>query len=114
MWKMVLSCLIWRIWRERNDQNFEVRKKTVVELKAFFFNSLYHWMVAYAYIFLPFMIFLIFFLLLVKCFPCILHVYLGCALVLLMNSYYFLKKKMSTKEMIKENNLTCSIPASED
>jgi hypothetical protein len=51
VWKMIPSCLMWCLWRERNDQNFEDRERTLVELNAmiliflafFFFKTLYHW-----------------------------------------------------------------------
>jgi hypothetical protein len=45
MWKMISSCLMWCIWRERNDQSFEDLERMGVELNAFFFN--FHWMNAY-------------------------------------------------------------------
>jgi len=46
-WKMVLSCLLWCIWREKkNDKSFEDRERKMVDLKSFFFNTLYHWVVA--------------------------------------------------------------------
>jgi hypothetical protein len=35
---------------EGNDRNFEDRERTVVKLKSFFFNSLYHWTVALDYL----------------------------------------------------------------
>ena len=40
------SCLLWCIWRERNYKSFEDCERTVVNLKSFFFNTLYHWAVA--------------------------------------------------------------------
>lgn len=45
--KMISSCLMWCIWRGSNDQSFEDSERIVVELKAFFFNTLYHLTVAY-------------------------------------------------------------------
>ncbi len=42
IWKMVLSCLIRCIWRERNDWSFEDSERTVKELKDFFLKTLYH------------------------------------------------------------------------
>jgi hypothetical protein len=42
VWKMVLSCLLWCIWRERNDRSFEDNERMVPELKSFFFKALYH------------------------------------------------------------------------
>jgi hypothetical protein len=42
VWKMVPSCLLWCLWREKNDRSFEDRERTLVELKSFFFfNTLY-------------------------------------------------------------------------
>jgi hypothetical protein len=46
IWKMLPPCLMWCIWRERNDWNFEESERTVVELNTFF-NILYQWMAAY-------------------------------------------------------------------
>jgi hypothetical protein len=43
---MVLSCLLWCLWRERNDRSFEDNERMVAELKSFFFITLYRWTVA--------------------------------------------------------------------
>jgi hypothetical protein len=37
IWKMIPSCLMWCLWKERNYQNFEDLEQTTVELEAFFF-----------------------------------------------------------------------------
>jgi len=37
---------MWCIWRKRNGRSFEDCEITVVELKAFFFSSPYHWTAA--------------------------------------------------------------------
>jgi hypothetical protein len=39
LWKMVPSCLMWCLWRERNDRNFEDKDMTFEELitSSFFF-----------------------------------------------------------------------------
>jgi hypothetical protein len=42
VWKMV-PCLIWCLWRERNDRQFEDKERTIEELISFFFYSLYFW-----------------------------------------------------------------------
>jgi hypothetical protein len=47
VWKLFPYCLMWCLWREHNDQNFEDRERTVVELNVFFFKTLYHRMIAY-------------------------------------------------------------------
>jgi hypothetical protein len=48
-----MSYLIWCLWRERNNRNFENRERTIVELKSLFFNTLYHWTTALVYLNLP-------------------------------------------------------------
>jgi hypothetical protein len=40
VWKMVTSCLLWCLWRERNDRNFKDQERTIEELKIIFFYSL--------------------------------------------------------------------------
>jgi hypothetical protein len=60
----------WCIWSERNDKIFEDREKTMVDLKSFFFNTLFHWaaVLDFPYL-LPFHDFIdgIFFFFLVRC-----------------------------------------------
>jgi len=68
-----------------------------VDLKAFFFKTLYHWTYSYDCLhILVFMIFLFLFIVvvvvvvvLIRCFSCILFVYLGCAF-LLFNDFNYL------------------------
>jgi hypothetical protein len=41
VWKTVPLCLLWSLWRERNDRNFNDQERTLEELKcSFFFLSL--------------------------------------------------------------------------
>lgn len=47
VWKMVLCCLMWCLWRERNDRQFEDKERTIEELISFFLHSLYSWTAAY-------------------------------------------------------------------
>jgi hypothetical protein len=47
VWKMVPCCLLWCLWRERNDKLFEDKKITIEELISFFFLSLYSWTTAF-------------------------------------------------------------------
>jgi hypothetical protein len=47
VWNMVLCCLLWCLWRERNDRQFEDKETTINELISFFFHSLYSWTVAF-------------------------------------------------------------------
>jgi hypothetical protein len=47
VWKMVPCCLIWYMWGERNDKQFEDKERTIEELIYFFFYSLYSWTAAF-------------------------------------------------------------------
>jgi hypothetical protein len=47
VWKMVLCCLLWCLWKERNDRQFEDKKRTIEELISFLFYSLYSWTAAF-------------------------------------------------------------------
>jgi hypothetical protein len=43
IWKMVPHCIIWCIWRERNNRCFEDSLRSRVELLHFFLFTLYTW-----------------------------------------------------------------------
>jgi hypothetical protein len=43
VWKMVPHCILWCIWRERNNRCFEDSPKTREELLHFFLVTLYSW-----------------------------------------------------------------------
>jgi hypothetical protein len=47
VWKMVPTCLLWCLWREMNDRNFENHERTLEEIKSLFFKILYFWTIAY-------------------------------------------------------------------
>jgi hypothetical protein len=47
VWKMVPCCLMWCLWMERNDRQFEDKERTIEELISFFIHSLYSWTAAY-------------------------------------------------------------------
>jgi hypothetical protein len=47
VWKMVPSCLLWCLWRECNDRQFEDKERTIEEFISFFFHSLYSWSAAF-------------------------------------------------------------------
>jgi len=47
VWRMVPLCVLWCLWREKNDRYFEDRERNLEELKSFFFNTLYLWTTAY-------------------------------------------------------------------
>jgi hypothetical protein len=40
--KMIPSYLLWCLWMEINDRSFEDSERTLVELKYFLFETLYH------------------------------------------------------------------------
>jgi hypothetical protein len=43
VWKMVPHCILWRIWRERNNRCFEGLSRTREELLHFFLVTLFSW-----------------------------------------------------------------------
>jgi hypothetical protein len=47
VWKMIPSYLLWGLWREMNDRNFEDCERTLEEIKSLFFNILYLWTIAF-------------------------------------------------------------------
>jgi hypothetical protein len=47
VWKMVPSCLLWHLWRERNDRSFENRERKLAAVESFFFFILYTWTAAF-------------------------------------------------------------------
>jgi len=48
VWKMVLSCLLWCLWRERNHRSFEDLERSSAELESFcFFFTLFTWTAAF-------------------------------------------------------------------
>ena len=46
IWRAILHCLMWCLWRERNTRTFEGCEQSVVELKLQFYRSLFDWMSA--------------------------------------------------------------------
>jgi hypothetical protein len=83
VWKMILLCLMWYIWRECNARNFEDCERMVKEIKAIMLKSLYVWMTAYnCSHFSKFLKFLdvLFFFFFIERFSCILPAYMGCLL----------------------------------
>ncbi|XP_041002530.1 uncharacterized protein LOC121248205 [Juglans microcarpa x Juglans regia] len=43
IWRLVPICLCWCVWSERNARCFDDHERTLSELKAFFFKSLFLW-----------------------------------------------------------------------
>lgn len=99
MWKMISSCLMLCIWKERNNQSFEDHcETTVAELKnLFFFLSkpfTNGWLPIIVFIFPVFLIFLIFYLFLDWCLSFILFVYWFALLCVLIHFNYLSKIKL--------------------
>ena len=46
IWEAVPHCLLWCLWRERNDRCFEGREHHMLDMKALFLCTLLDWMVA--------------------------------------------------------------------
>jgi hypothetical protein len=47
VWKMVLLCIMWCLWSERNERFFEDSKRSLEDLLHFFFNTLFTWAAAW-------------------------------------------------------------------
>ena len=47
VWKMVPQCLLWCLWSERNATCFEDSERSLEELTAFFFYTLFTWTAAW-------------------------------------------------------------------
>jgi hypothetical protein len=90
VWNMVLSCLLWFLWREINDRSFEDRERTVMKLMLFLFHN-YYWTTAFDLQLLDF-------LFLARFYSYILHVYLGCTFCAY-NDISFTNKKEFEHEM---------------
>jgi hypothetical protein len=47
VWRLVLLCLMWCLWRERNTRHFEDIETLVLELRKILLNTLYIWIAAH-------------------------------------------------------------------
>ena len=43
VWNMVLACLMWLVWQERNARIFEDNERTLDHLKSLIFGALFQW-----------------------------------------------------------------------
>jgi exonuclease III len=49
VWNLIPSCLMWTIWRERNNRIFEDQENSVAKIIEAFFGSLYDWSRVWGY-----------------------------------------------------------------
>jgi hypothetical protein len=49
VWNLIPSCLMWIIWRERNNCTFEDKETTMDKLLEIFFGVLYDWSRVWAF-----------------------------------------------------------------
>jgi hypothetical protein len=47
IWKMVLTCILWCVWKERNNRCFEDFERSLEDILASFLHTLYLWTVAF-------------------------------------------------------------------
>ena len=43
IWNMVLGCLMWVVWMERNRHSLEAKEKSLVQLQALCQSTLFEW-----------------------------------------------------------------------
>ena len=61
-WRLVPHCLMWCIWREKNARCFQGYERSFLEIKSFFFHTLFVWSVAlshFSFLFFLFLFYLI-------------------------------------------------------
>jgi hypothetical protein len=49
IWKMVSTCLLWCVWKERNNRYFEDLERSLEDILSSFFHTLYLWTVAFVF-----------------------------------------------------------------
>jgi hypothetical protein len=49
IWKMVPTWLLWCVWKERNNRYFEDLERSLNDILASFFHTLYLWIVAFVF-----------------------------------------------------------------
>lgn len=76
VWKMTPICLFWCLWREMNNKSFKDLESTLEEILSSFYHMLYFWTTVMCTLCrLVLMTFLLAFIVLIRCFLCILSVY---------------------------------------
>ena len=115
IWLIVPHCLIWCLWRERNNRCFENNERYIPDLKLFFFRISLNWLVA-----LQNQSFTYFLDFLDSCNFCtwlLTHIHSLCSRVSLfyINKTYYLSKKKKKKSPISiylhANCLTQGLPS---
>ncbi len=43
VWKMIPHCLMWSLWRERNERTFNGMEKSIPAIKFYFLHTLLDW-----------------------------------------------------------------------
>jgi hypothetical protein len=43
VWNLISSCLMWTLWKERNNRTFEDKEIPLAKIIKIFFGSLYDW-----------------------------------------------------------------------
>ncbi len=49
IWNLIPSCIIWTLWRERNNRTFENVERTDSQFNELFSNTLYDWAIVWGY-----------------------------------------------------------------
>ena len=101
---MVLLCIMWCIWRERNYPNFDDHERKMVDLKVF--SSILITTGRLSMITYIILAFMIFFLFSFSSYVFVLYTFrvFGLPLDFLMNLYYLLKKILKKKKKTKGKN----------
>jgi hypothetical protein len=110
VWKMIPSCLMWCIRREKKIIVFRIVRDRWWSLRPSSKPFITGQQPLIVFILLAFKIFLIFFLFLFRCLSLILPEYLGCALSLFIKILIAYKKKMTLHDYSHSKMTTCSLP----
>ena len=106
IWKIVPPCLMWCIWKERNNRCFEDSERAIPDIKLLFFWTLLEWFSVWRNLslslldLLDFCNFRSWFAL-----PCILPVCEGGSFFFSIKSYYLSKKKKKENDNATTNLL---------
>lgn len=102
---MILLCLMWYIWLERNGRSLKDREHSLDDLKCFFFHTLFLWA---SMIVLngtgshDFLVYISSSYLVTRCYPCIIPMYLDFTYLLDQSNLILLIKKR-TRVLVYQN-----------